>query len=70
MVTSAEVGLRSYKVVPPLVINWFINPINYRYITYKPLLLELFAPTERYRLGTPPFFGWQDEFRDVLPLTN
>ena len=54
----------------PLVINWFINPINYRYITYKPLLLELFAPTERYRLGTPPFFGWQDEFRDVLPLTN
>ena len=20
----------------PLVINWFINPINYRYITHKP----------------------------------
>ena len=26
----------TYKVVPPLVINWCINPINYRYITYKP----------------------------------
>ena len=25
----------------PLVINWFINPINYGYITYKPQLLEL-----------------------------
>ena len=25
----------------PLVINWFINPINYRYTSYKPQLLEL-----------------------------
>ena len=45
-----------YKVVPPNVINWFINPMNTIDIspTKTIVKLELFAPTERYRLGAPP----------------
>jgi len=32
----------------PLVISWFIHPINYVYKYHEPQLVELFAPTERY----------------------
>ena len=48
-------GFHKYhKVVPPNVINWFINPINYRYLTNKNHSYWSYKPTERYRTGAPP----------------
>ena len=35
----------------PPVITWFINPINYSYITYKPELLDLLTNLANY--GAP-----------------
>ena len=35
----------------PLIINWFINPINYRYIYNKPQLLKLQTNLANY--GAP-----------------
>ena len=37
----------------PLVISWFITPVTICYKYHKPYLLELFAPTERYRERGP-----------------
>ena len=42
----------STRWCPPNVINWFINPINYRYITNKNHRYWSYEPTERYLGGT------------------
>ena len=45
-----------YKVLPPSYVCWFMIPLaSSVYLPKVPVKLELFAPTECYRLGGPHY---------------